>query len=445
MFLERGAVEQHHWLSSSQLLDGVALSVATPGPFMFVYRGKTMNQAVLTNRFSSRRAKLVEYLCLERNVSIASAAVFLLGFGEELWKKFLPKYLEALGASTPIIGLFGTAEDFLDAIYQYPGGWIADHLGRRRGFLIFIALASLGYLVYLGSFSWPLVFAGLAFVMAWQSMASPAVFAIIGDSLPRERRAMGFTLQSLLKRVPIVIAPIVGGAMIASLGIIKGVRTGLLITLALAVVTGLLVLKVNIPVGRPEATNMRGVWRSFHSALKRLLISDIIIRTCEGMTGVLTILYVINVQGFSVARYGSLIAIQMITSILVYLPAGKIADRIGRKPFVIGTFLSFALFPIAIIVASSFTLLVVAFVIGGLREIGEPARKAMIVDFAKENIRARSVGLYYLVRSLSITPAAALGGLLWKITPQVPFVIAGIIGLAGTVVFAATVEERHAA
>jgi len=33
-FLQRGAVEQHQWLTSSQLLDGVALSVATPGPFM---------------------------------------------------------------------------------------------------------------------------------------------------------------------------------------------------------------------------------------------------------------------------------------------------------------------------------------------------------------------------------------------------------------------------
>jgi chromate transporter len=33
-FLQQGAVEQHHWLSAGQLLDGVALSVATPGPFM---------------------------------------------------------------------------------------------------------------------------------------------------------------------------------------------------------------------------------------------------------------------------------------------------------------------------------------------------------------------------------------------------------------------------
>src|SRR6266542_4893175 len=402
-----------------------------------------MNHAAITSRSSTWRERVVDYLSLERNVAIASAAVFLLGFGEELWKKFLPKYLEALGASTPIIGLFGTAEDFFDAVYQYPGGWIADHLGRQRAFLIFIALSSAGYLVYLFSRWWPLLFVALALVMTWQSMASPAIFAVIGDSLPRERRAMGFTLQSILKRLPIVIAPILGGAMIVAFGILKGIHTGLLITLVLAAITVLLVLKINITIASPETTNMRGVWRSFHSALKRLLISDIIIRTCEGMTGVLTILYVTNVQGFSVARYGSLIAIQMTTSILVYLPAGKVADRIGRKPFVIVTFLSFALFPVAIIVASNFALLVAAFVIGGLREIGEPSRKAMILDFAQENIRARSVGLYYLVRSLSITPAAAIGGLLWRIAPEVPFVTAGIIGLVGTLVFAVTVEARY--
>jgi MFS family permease len=403
-----------------------------------------MEQTVVIHEPTSRREKLVDYLSLERNVSIASAAVFLLGLGEELWKKFLPKYLEALGASTPVIGLFGTAEDFFDAVYQYPGGWLADHLGRRRAFLIFVALASAGYLVYLVSPSWPFVFAGLALVMAWQSMASPAIFAVIGDSLPRERRAMGFTLQSILKRVPIVVAPVAGGVLISSLGVVRGVHAGLVITLMLAVLTTLLLSRVNITIRASRTTSIGGVWRSFHSVLKRLLVSDVIIRTCEGMTGVLTILYVTNVQHFSVARYGTLVAIQMLTSILVYIPAGKFADRVGRKPFVVATFLSFALFPVAVMMASNFTFLILAFIVGGLREIGEPARKAMIVDFAQENIRARSVGLYYLVRSLSITPAAAVGGLLWNIAPQVPFVTAGIIGLIGTFVFAATVEERYA-
>lgn len=391
----------------------------------------------------SWRFQVADYLSLERNVSIASALVFLLGLGEELWKKFLPKYLEALGASTPLIGLFGAAENFFDAVYQYPGGWIADRLGRRRAFSIFILLAAAGYVVYLFSPSWPFVFLGLALAMAWQSMASPAIFAIIADSLPPERRAMGFTVQSILKRVPIVVAPMIGGALIAEFGIVRGIHLGLVGTLFIVALTLVLVHRINIEV-KAAATNIRGVWRSFHVALKRLLISDVIIRMCEGMTGVLTILYVTNVYGLSAARYGTLIAIQMTTSILVYVPAGKLADRLGRKPFVILTFVCFALFPLAVVAARSFALLILAFIIGGLREIGEPARKAMIVDFAREDMRARSVGLYYLIRGLSITPAAVIGGFLWKITPEVPFVLAAGIGLLGTLMFALTVEERFA-
>lgn len=392
----------------------------------------------------TRRERAIDYFGLKRNVVAASGAVFLLGMGEELWKKFLPKYLESLGAGTLAIGLFGTTKDFLDAVYQYPGGWLADHLGRRIAFLIFIALASIGYLIYLFSPSWIFVFLGLAFAMAWSSMASPAIFAVVGDSLPKERRAMGFTVQSILKRMPMTIAPIIGGMLIAGMGILAGVRIGLVITLVLAVITVLIIFAINIPVKIGEATNVRGVWRSFHFALKKLLVSDIIIRTCEGMAEIFIVLYVTNVIGVSLAEYGILVAIQMTTAITVYIPSAKLADRIGRKPFVIATFLCFALFPLAVVLASNFATLVLAFIVGGLREIGEPSRKAMIVDFAEPHLRARSVGLYYLVRSLSITPAAVLGGLLWKIAPQTPFVTASVIGLIGTIVFAVTVEERYA-
>ena len=68
----------------------------------------------------------------------------------------------------------------------------------------------------------------------------------------------------------------------------------------------------------------------------------------------------------------------------------------------------------------------------------------MIVDFAGQQLRGRTVGLYYLARNLSITPASAIGGLLWKVRPEIPFVIAGLIGIAGTLLFAVSVEEQHA-
>ena len=393
---------------------------------------------------SSRRQKLADYLGLERNVSAASTAVFLMSLGEELWKKFLPKYLEALGASTFTIGLFGTTTDFFDAIYQYPGGWLADRLGRRMAFLMFIALAATGYTIYFFSPTWQFIFVGLAFAMAWSSMASPAVFAVIGDALPKNRRTMGFTLQAFLKRIPMAIAPLLGGILIARAGITSGIKIGLLLTLGLALITAFIAWRITIPVLESKATNIKGVWQSFHFALKRLLISDIIIRTCEGLADVLIVLYVTNISHISLAEYGILVAIQMATSMVVYIPAGKIADRIGRKPFVIATFCSFALFPLAIVLATTFPLLVVAFIVGGLREIGEPSRKAMIVDFAVPHLRARTVGLYYLVRSLTITPAAAIGGLLWKVAPQTPFLTAFVIGVIGVLVFAATVEERYA-
>jgi len=391
----------------------------------------------------TKSERLKTFLSLERNVTAASGAVFLLGLGEELWKKFLPKYLQAMGATVPVIGLFGTAEDFLDAIYQYPGGWIADRYGRRRAFLLFLALACVGYLIYLFGPSWPFAFVALAFAMAWQSMASPAIFAIIGDALPPNKRAMGFSVQSILKRVPIVIAPLVGGWLIAKYGIRAGVRIGLIATLVIALATVFLIRTINIVHEAHQAINIFGVWKSFHGRLKRLLISDIFIRTCEGMTDVLVILYVVDVLHISVARFGTLLAILFTTTLLIYLPASKAVERVGRRPFIIATFCAFALYPLAVVNAHDFTGLVIAFIIGGLREIGEPARKAMIVDFAEPKLRARSVGLYYLLRSLAITPAAAVGGLLWKISPQTPFVVAGMFGVVGTFAFMATIRENN--
>jgi MFS family permease len=163
------------------------------------------------------------------------------------------------------------------------------------------------------------------------------------------------------------------------------------------------------------------------------------------MVGVFIVLYAVDVVGVSAPRFGTLVAVQALTSILVYLPAARIAERTGKKPFVVATFVAFALFPLAVVWATSYWWLVLAFVVGGLREVGEPARKALIVDLAVPALRARVVGLYYLVRSLAIAPAAFVGGLLWRASPAVPFFVAAAAGAVGVVVFMLTVDEAYAA
>jgi len=378
---------------------------------------------------------------LPRTVVAVSAATMVLGLGESLWKKFLPRYLEALGAPIRAIGVYGSLSDLIDGLYQYPGGWLGDHLGRRRALLLFVLSALTGYAIYAFLPTWKFALVALLFAAAWSSMASPTLFAVIGDALPRERRAIGFTLLAILKRVPVLIAPIVGGLVIARLGMLDGMHLLFLATIAMAVVTWFVIQRVDLPPLAAGVATIAGVWSAFPRPLRWLLVSDVFIRTCEGMAEVFLVIYATKVIGVSAPQFGVLISVQTITSIAVYLPAARHADRLGRKPFVIATFLAFALFPLAVAFSTSFGTAVFAYVIGGLREIGEPSRKALIVDYAHESMRARTVGLYYLIRSVAIAPAAIVGGLLWERSPATPLIVACAIGIAGTIVFAMTVRN----
>jgi MFS family permease len=129
--------------------------------------------------------------------------------------------------------------------------------------------------------------------------------------------------------------------------------------------------------------------------------------------------------------FGILSAILMATAIASYLPAALLAERAEKKPFVVLTYAFFTLFPLAVVCSHTYAALAAAFVVGGLREIGEPARKALIVDLASGDPGA-TVGLYYSIRGFAVAGASALGGILWTIRPSFTFQVAAGLGAAGT-------------
>jgi MFS family permease len=372
---------------------------------------------------------------------VLAASLFGLALGEELWQAYVPVYLTALGASGLVVGLFGSLKDLLDSVYQYPGGWLADRIGRRRALLFFTSLATAGYVVYAVAAAWPIVVAGLLGVMAWKSGAFPTTFAVIGDSLPRERRAVAFGVQSVLVRVPRVIGAPTGGLLIASLGTVAGIRIALIVTVALAL--GVLTVQwygfqEEMPPAptRQDDASVRTVFRALPSALKRLLTADCIVRIGEGIAASFIVLFVTTTLHHSASDYGVLYAVQQAIAILFYLPAGRLAEFTGRRPLVLLTFVFFAAFPLAVRLAATFPALVVAFVIGGLKEFGEPARKSLIVDLAPDHLRGRAVGVYYGIRNLLVVPAGLIGGLLWQRSPALPLEAAAVVGAIGTMAFA---------
>jgi MFS family permease len=307
--------------------------------------------------------------------------------------------------------------------------------------VLFNLLAIIGYILYLVSRHWSLFVIGTLFVAAWSSMSLPAAFAVIGDSLAQKQRAIGFSVQSILKRVPIVIAPALGGWLLERWGVLYGFRLGLVVTIVLALAAMLFQQLFYEEVGeRPSpSSGLKSTFRTFRPGLKQLLVSDILARWAEGIPAALIVIYATTNLGASIALYGTLRGLQMLTSIIMYLPAGKLADRWGQSLFIALTFTFFALFPITFALypwlssTGVTAFLVLAFIVAGLREIGEPARKALIVDLAGEERRGEVVGVYYLVRGLSVAAAPLLGGVLWTISPQLTFGAAGVLGVAGLI------------
>jgi MFS family permease len=372
--------------------------------------------------------------------------VFGIGLGEELWQVFVPKYLAALGAGGAAIGLFASTRDLLDGLYQYPGGWLTDHYGRKRTLVLLTALAIAGYATYAASWHWAVMFAGLFLVMAWKAGAFPATFAVIGDALPPGRRAIAFAVQSILVRVPRIVAAPIGGALLVAFGVVVGMRLALVVSIVLA--TGVLLAQYRgfradpLESAQRDPASFAEVWRRMAPRLKRLLAADCLVRIGEGIATTFIVLYVTGPLGLSAAQFGVLYAIQQAVSVALYLPMGKLGDLAGRRPLVAATFVCFAAFPLTVRLAHSFPALALAFVIGGLKEMGEPARKSLIVDLSDAAHRGRSVGVYYTVRNLLVVPAGIVGGILWQRAPALPLEVACVVGTVGAIAYLATSRAR---
>src|SRR5229473_2680163 len=154
----------------------------------------------------------------------------------------------------------------------------------------------------------------------------------------------------------------------------------------------------------PPGPSLVEVWRQVPSVLRRLLIAEIFTRWCDWLIRELVVLYLVLERNMPLAETGFLLALQHTVALLTYLPIGQMTRKTGVGLFIGWTFVFFALFPLALLWTPT-SWIAVAFVIYGLREVGEPARKALITSQMPEAVRARGVGLYWGLRSFAFCTA----------------------------------------
>jgi len=390
-----------------------------------------------------------EFFGLKRNLVILLVAILVIGAGEELWMRFVPKYLQTLGATVFVIGLYDALRTLLGAIYAYPGGVFVDLWGHRRAFITFNIFSIIGYALVLLIPHWGAVIAGMFLFLSWTCFSLPATFSLVGETLAANRHSMGIGVQSVIRRVPAMISPILGGILIDRFGVVPGVRIALLISILLSGATIFAQWQLRVeqppPGPGPERWNLWQTLRGFDTPMRRLLLSDILVRFCERIPYAWAIIFAMDYIGMSAKEVGVLTVIEVLVASLCIIPASHYADKTQREPFVLVTFIMFTIFPISLMVSRNFGMLAVAFAIRGLKEFGDTSRKALIVNYSDPRRRGQIVGTYYLVRDLIVSPAALLGALLWRLDPRLNFLGAAAFGLAGTIFYFKSLRDLREA
>ena len=377
-----------------------------------------------------------------------------LGLSEEIWRNFLAIQLkdsvtgvnqaaQVLNAAK-YMGIFAVLVNLLEGFGYIIGGRVAHRLGPRVALLISALPMLIGFTLLLSVKEPWLIILGALLITNWEALSVPATFEVVGSEVPQNRRTIAFAVMSIQKRLPKVLGPLIGGFVMAvGYWLNLSLAFGLVI---LACLVQFFLLHRMKPKDHVKPVAVREVLRNIPPDLKRLLSAEILLRWGDWFVRDFAVLYVVGVLMRSNQEAGVLIALTSLTALLTYIPAGKIIDRApSPKPYIGVTFFLFALFPINLVLLPKLLpalgvpmmgALGIIFVLNGLRELGEPARKAMISGGFSSDIRARAIGLYWGLRSFAFCPAPLISYLLWRwLGPQATFLIGGIVGMLGTAWF----------
>jgi MFS family permease len=411
-----------------------------------------------------------QFLSLERDVLVLSVAMLAFSLGFQMTNQYFGLYLDSLGATALVVGLYKSFSDLIGAVYPYAGGVVSDRVGSRSALTAFALASTVGFGVWalapelsvLGLPAWAFLFVGLALAQTWKSFGLGATFAIVKQSVPPERLATGFASTEVFRRVGFLLGPVLAAVVISE---VTPFVDGFQIVLVLAVVFGLAATVAQRLLYDPSGDSFGKPFEGLRTVredlaglpdpLRPLLVGDTLVRFGNGMVYTFFVLVVVERLGVGfeafgldvppAAFFGLLLGVEMAVALVTMVPVSKLAERVGLKPVVNVGFLVYAVFPLLLVsVPADQWALVALFAFSGLRFAGLPSHKALIVGPAARDAGGRVTGAYYLVRNALVVPAGVLGGFLYGVDPVLSFGLAGAVGLLGVGFFAVFGEEFEA-
>jgi MFS family permease len=393
---------------------------------------------------------------LNRNVVGLGINRFLSDFGHEAGTAILPLFLTAIGAPAFALGVIEGVSDALSSFAKLFGGWLGDKVHRRRGW------AALGYLVtgvttgLYGLFGgWPWILFVRAIGWAGRGLRSPLHDAILTDSVPAEARGRAFGFDEAADTAGAILGPLAALAIISLLAPSIGQLGAYHIGFWLAAIPGVLAAVSILVLVRETPHPLLGSV-TFVNTLRRLpvpfrrYLAAIFVFGCGDFSHTLLILYAVQSLTPLLGPGAGLVAIQLYTlHNLLYaagaFPAGALADRFGKRGFLIVAYV-LAILMNLILVAAEPTVgsLIVVFALGGSAyAIQQSLERAIAADMVPAEVRSTGFGTLATVNGMGDLISSLAVGLLWTaFSAQVAFAFSLALTAVGTLAIVLALRNR---
>ena len=389
----------------------------------------------LLSRFRS------EFGFIQGNFLVMVMSWIILDFASELPSTYYPKYVEALGGTAAIIGLIGAVEMIARAIVQIPGGYMADKYGRKWLIFTMTFLAGIARIFYAAAPTWEWILVG-AILVGLTGIYQPALTAIIADSVPKDKRGMGFSIIQLIASASTTPAPLLAGILYTRMGLIPSMRLSYVVVVVGFVVASILRYRLKETVEDPAKINigeMLGeyptslrasidVWKVVPRSAFVLFIVFVFTNFMVGLFNPVLALYILDDLGISYITFSYIMTTLFVSMIILALPAGKLIDKYGKKKPMVAAFMVWGL-AVAMLIGGDFYRLIVSMsLIGMVQVLVNGAASALSADLVPREHRGKVNGSRGFFSMLSMSAGMFAGGWLYdNLGHQVPFLLQFII------------------
>ena len=397
-----------------------------------------------------------EFAFMRGNLLTLIASWFFVFFTFSLTFSFESPFFRELGAPPTIIGLMGSIGSMVLGLVRIPGAYIADKYGRRQIIVMMTFVIAFSFLFYVFAPDWRFILVGMV-ISNLALIYQPALDAILADSIPPEKRGMGYAATNVIPNIPTVFAPAIAGYLVERYGIVPGMRLIYSVVffcmLAAALIRFFFLQETLKHPQRIRLEEMLGAfkssigaigeaWKEMPKTLKFVTVAFLVSAFEEPMFRMFASLYVFDVVGVNEIEWGLVNTASIAMTLIFGFPFGKVVDKIGRKKSILMAYSLFIPSTFFFLSSRNFPQLLIVYLVfaaGGCLIM--PGYNALLADLVPREKRGRIMGTIITLNILATVPASMLGGILYEFAPAFPFILAMTLGTAVSLIILLKVKE----